>query len=96
MGEGLSFLILLVMFNCVFVTLPCDTLGQMWDLIVLIPDLCRLSYFENQYLVFLRVTILHMFYCMISIKISYVGSSYAYVSPVKIYSPKTTDTSTAV
>ena len=30
---------------CVFVTLPCDVLGQVWYLIVLIPDLCLLPYF---------------------------------------------------
>ena len=39
--------LLLVMFNCVFVTLPCGILGQVWYLIVLIPDLCRLSYFQQ-------------------------------------------------
>ena len=31
------------MFNCVFVTFPCGILGQVWYLIVLIADLCRLS-----------------------------------------------------
>ena len=30
---------LFVMFNCVFVTLPCGILGQVWYLIVSIPDL---------------------------------------------------------
>ena len=35
-----------VMFSCVFVTFPCGVLGQVWYLIVLIPDLCLLSYFE--------------------------------------------------
>ena len=29
-----------------FVTFPCGILGQMWYLIVLIPDLCRLSHFN--------------------------------------------------
>ena len=28
-----------------FVTFPCGTLGQVWYLIVSIPDLCCLSYF---------------------------------------------------
>ena len=28
---------------CVFVTFPCGILGQVWDLIVSFPDLCRLS-----------------------------------------------------
>ena len=31
-------------FHCVFVTFPCGVLGQVWCLIVSIPDLC-LSYF---------------------------------------------------
>ena len=30
---------------CGFVTFPCGILGQVWYLIVLIPDLCCLSYF---------------------------------------------------
>ena len=29
----------------IFVTFPCGILGQVWDLIVSIPDLCHLSYF---------------------------------------------------
>ena len=33
---------------CIFVTLLCGILGQVWYLIVSFPDLCRLSYFENQ------------------------------------------------
>ena len=35
--------LLLVMFNCVFVTFLCGILGKVWYLIVTIPDLCRLS-----------------------------------------------------
>ena len=31
---------------CIFVTLPCGILGQVWYSIVLIPDLCRLSNFK--------------------------------------------------
>ena len=31
---------LFVMFNYVFVTFPCGILGEVWYLIVLIPDLC--------------------------------------------------------
>ena len=46
-GKGLASWLLFVMFNCYFVTFPCDILGQMCYLIVWIPDLCRLSYFEN-------------------------------------------------
>ena len=36
-----------VMFHCVFVIFPSDILGQVWYLIVSIPDLCQLSYFDN-------------------------------------------------
>ena len=34
----------LLAFLCDFVAFPCDILGQVWYLIVLIPDLCHLSY----------------------------------------------------
>ena len=48
-GKGLTSWLSFVMLNCVFVTfpcgIPCGILGQVWYLIVLIPDLCRLSYF---------------------------------------------------
>ena len=44
-GRGLTSLLLFVMFSCTFVTFPCGILGQVWYLIVLIPDLCPLSYF---------------------------------------------------
>ena len=44
-GKGLTFWALFVMSNSDFVTFPCGVLGQVWYLIVLIPDLCRLSYF---------------------------------------------------
>ena len=37
--------LLFVMSNCDFITLPCGILGQVWYLVELIPDLCRLSYF---------------------------------------------------
>ena len=37
--------LLFVMSNCDFVTLPCGIRGHVWYLIVLIPDLCRISYF---------------------------------------------------
>ena len=45
-GKGLTSWLLFVMFNCVFVTFLCGILGQVWYLIVLIPDLCPLSYFD--------------------------------------------------
>ena len=44
-GKGLTSKHLFAMSNCDFVTFPCGILGQVWYSIVLIPDLCRLSYF---------------------------------------------------
>ena len=44
-GKGLTSWLLFVMFNCVFITFPSGILGQVWYLIVSIPDICRLSYF---------------------------------------------------
>ena len=44
-GKGLTSWFLFVMFNCVFITFPCDILGQVWYLIVSVPDLYQLSYF---------------------------------------------------
>ena len=43
-GKCLTSWLLFVMVNCVFVTFPCVVLGQVWYLIVSIPDLCSLSY----------------------------------------------------
>ena len=45
-GKGLTSWLLFVMFGCVFVTFPSGILCQVWYLIVPIPDLCSLSYFE--------------------------------------------------
>ena len=45
-GKGLTSWLLLVMI-IVFVTFPCGILGQVWYLIALFPDLCRLSYFDR-------------------------------------------------
>ena len=36
------------MFSCVFVSFPCGALGQLWYLIVSIPDRCLLPYFKIQ------------------------------------------------
>ena len=44
--KGLTSSFLFVMFNCGFVTFQCGILGQVWYLIVSIPDLCCLSYFN--------------------------------------------------
>ena len=46
-GKGLTSWLLFVISDCDFVTFPCDILGQVWYLIVLIPDLCRLPYLVN-------------------------------------------------
>ena len=46
-GKALTYWLFFLMFNCVFVTFPCGILGQVWYLIVSIPDGCRLSYFET-------------------------------------------------
>ena len=42
--RGCLLALLCVMFSYVFVTFPCDVLGQVWYLIVSISDLCLLSY----------------------------------------------------
>ena len=38
--------LLVLVFDCIFVTFPCGLLGQVWYLLILIPDLCRLSDFR--------------------------------------------------
>ena len=45
-GKGLTSWLLFVMFNSTFVIFPCGILGQVWYFIVLIPDLCPLSYLD--------------------------------------------------
>ena len=47
LGKGYLLALLRVMFDCVFVTVPCGVLGQVWCLIVLIPDLCLLSFINK-------------------------------------------------
>ena len=51
-GKRLTSWLLFVMFNCVFVTIPCGILGQVWYLIVSIPDLCHLSYLSQRWHVY--------------------------------------------
>ena len=53
-GKGLTSWLLLVVFNCTFVTFTCGILGKVWYLIVLIPDLCPLSYYVKLEQVCLR------------------------------------------
>ena len=49
-GKGLTSWLLYVMSNCDLVTFPYGILCQVWYLIVLIPDLCHLSYFKRKML----------------------------------------------
>ena len=58
--KGLTSWLLFVMFNCVFVTFPCGILGQMRYLIVSIPDLCCLSYFDKCEITSLHGSMLHL------------------------------------
>ena len=46
-GKGLTSWLLFGMLNCVFVTSPCGILGQVWYLILSIPDICGLFYFYS-------------------------------------------------
>ena len=46
-GKGLTSWLSFVMSYCVFATFPCGILGQVWYLIVSIPDLCPLSNFDE-------------------------------------------------
>ena len=46
-GKGLTICFSFIVLNCVVVTFPFDILGQVWYLIVSIPDLCPLSYFHT-------------------------------------------------
>ena len=45
-GKGLTSWLLFVMFNSDFVPFPCGIFGQVWYLIISIPDLRHLSYFN--------------------------------------------------
>ena len=51
-GKWLTSCLSFVVFNCVFVTFPYGILGQVWYLIVSIPDLCHLSYINMDILDF--------------------------------------------
>ena len=43
-----AFLALVCDVDCVFVTFLCGILGLEWYLIVLVPDICHLSYYYNK------------------------------------------------
>ena len=47
-GKGLTSSLSFVVSNCKFVTFLSGILGQVWYLIVSIPDLCTLTYFNNE------------------------------------------------
>ena len=46
-GKALTSWFSFVVYNCEFVTFPLVSWGQVWYLIVSIPDLCILTYFEQ-------------------------------------------------
>ena len=46
-GKKLTSWLSFVVLNCVVVSFPFGFMGQVWYLIVLIPDLCPLSYFHT-------------------------------------------------
>ena len=46
-GKGLTSCLSFLVLHCVFVTFLFGILGQVWYLLVLITDLCRLSYFHT-------------------------------------------------
>ena len=43
-GQGRTSWLSFEMFNCVSFTFPCGILGQVWYLVVSIPEFCHLSY----------------------------------------------------
>ena len=45
-GKGLTSWLLFVVSNCEFINFTIGILGQVWYLIVSIPDLCTLTYFD--------------------------------------------------
>ena len=47
-----------VMFSCVFVTFPCGVLGLVWYLIVMIPDICFLTYFGTKFKLSVDLTVI--------------------------------------
>ena len=45
-GKNLISWLLFMMFECAFVTFPCGILVHVWNVIVSIPDLYHISYFD--------------------------------------------------
>ena len=62
------FALLHVMFSCVLASFPYGVLGQVWYLIVWIPDLCILSNFlmVSLFVVIDIIIIAESFFCIIS------------------------------
>ena len=71
-GKWLTSWSLFVMFNCVFVTFPCGILCQVWYLIVSVPDLCHLSYFENILTISTKQGCLFLTFCPFYLNVSQV------------------------
>ena len=53
--ERADLLVLVGDVNCIFVTFPSGILCQVWYLIILFPDLCRLSYLNTSLIKYARV-----------------------------------------
>ena len=51
-GKGLTSWLSFVVSNCEFVTFPIGILGQVRYLIVSIPDLCTLTYFDCVFIIY--------------------------------------------
>ena len=62
-GKGLTSWLLFVMSNRDFVTFPCGILGQVWYLIVLIPELCRFLILRPLFRLFLSGCLRQVYLC---------------------------------
>ena len=74
-----------------FVTFPYGALGQVWYLIVLIPDLCHLLYFYHFFRLWLKhfkiVTVTNLLDCIFVISIfDFVPQKYGYLGVTPEYS----------
>ena len=63
-GKRLTSWLSFVMSNCEFVTFLLGFLGQVWYLIVSIPDLCPLSYFKRQKMIFYHLDTHRLLYSL--------------------------------
>ena len=69
-----------VMFHCVFVAFPCGILGQVWYLIISIPDLNYQSYFkkktwkiETVTVIYQKIGVFFFGFCFASVNITVLG-----------------------